>query len=249
MICITFDTDWMTDAHLARFLEEFPVPGRATFFCHDAFASVAASPHERCPHPFIADLDGWQDPLRDLTQRVDAAARGVRPHSCVFSHMVGVGLHALGFDYVSQANNLYQSRLAPFRHPWGVWELPIYYMDNMDFWMPANWTDLAHQPFDRQWIDAALANDDLYVFDFHPLHIALNTRAPDDYQRVKPAILSGTASPFDLTMAGRGTREFYLELCQAMTDAGHRSLSCSEALDGCTARRLPPLPRAEGARV
>lgn len=231
MICLTFDTDWMTEDTLARFLAEFAVPGDATFFCHDVFPCLAATRHEVCPHPFITDLAAWQAPLTELTRRLGRAARGVRPHSCVFSHMIGVGLHELGFDYVSQANGMYQPGHTPMRHPWGLWELPIYYMDNMDFWMGANWPALAHEPFSPAWIEQSLSDAGLYVFDFHPLHIALNTSSPQDYQRVKARIIDESVSPFDLTFPGRGARTYFLELCDALTSRGRRSHTCSHAVD------------------
>jgi hypothetical protein len=231
VICLTFDTDWMTDESLGRFLDEFPLPGRATFFCHDVFPCLERTRHELCPHPFIRDLSDWQAGLTDLTSRLGRRARGVRPHSCVFSHMIGVGLHDLGFEYVSQAHSMYQSGLTPFRHPWGVWELPIYYMDNMDFWMRTNWPSLGHEPFSREWIDRSLNDPGLYVFDFHPLHIALNTSSADDYQRVKARIIDDHVSPFDLTFPGRGAREYFVELCEALAGRGVNSHACFEAVD------------------
>jgi hypothetical protein len=231
VICLTFDTDWMTDANLARFLDEFPLPGRGTFFCHDAFPCLQGRGHELAPHPFIDDLTNWQAPLAALTARVAPGARGVRAHSCVFSHAVAVGLRSMQFEYVSQANELYRDGGRPFRHPWGVWELPIYYMDNMDFWVEPNWPELHHQPFDQQWISKAVHGPDVYVLDFHPIHIALNTRTPQDYQQVKSRIIDDGVSPFDLSYSGRGARVYFEELCAEMRRAGVESMGCGDALD------------------
>ena len=240
MICLTFDTDWMTEAALERFLHEFPIPGQATFFCHDAFACLASSRHDLCPHPFISNLNDWRATLEGLTRRVNAAARGVRTHACVFSHAICVGLHEMGFEYVSQASPLYQQGLVPFRHPWGVWELPIYYMDNMDFWVNTNWPGLNHEPFATRWIEGAVNGPDLYVLDFHPIHVALNTRTPEDYQRVKARIVEDGVSPFELTFPGRGAREYFQELCAAMIAAGRESVSCGTAIDIWSPRHPDP---------
>src|SRR5690349_3943255 len=90
MICLTFDTDWMSDEGIARFLAEFPFEGEGTFFLHDRFTSFGGSTHELCPHPFIGDLANWRDGLASLAAALPRRPRGVRPHSCVFSHMVGV---------------------------------------------------------------------------------------------------------------------------------------------------------------
>lgn len=235
MICLTFDTDWILDRDLGRFLQEFSIPGEATFFLHDAFPSLFTTAHELCPHPLIDDLARWPPSLAELAGRLPHPPKGVRPHSCVFSHMIGLGLHNMGYRYVSQATYLYQTGLAPMRHPWGIWEMPIFYMDNMDFWTAKNWPDIGHVPFSERLIRMAVEQDGLFVFDFHPLHIALNTRGPEDYAAVKEKIVTNGASPFDLTVPGRGVRTFFLELCAAMRNSGRHSYRCWDALGqlGC----------------
>ncbi len=235
MICLTFDTDWLADADLARFLNEFPIPGKATFFMHDLLPSAHDSRHELCPHPFFDDLTCWQTVLAACRAKLPASPKGVRPHSCVFSHMIGVGLHNLGYRYVSQATNLFQCGLGPHRHPWGLWEMPIYYMDNMDFCFGRNWPAAAHRPFAEDVICNAISRHGLYVFAFHPIHIVLNTRSFEDYELVKPKIVQERVSPFELTFPGRGTRTFFSELCLAMQAAGQTSYSCWDALEmlGC----------------
>jgi hypothetical protein len=235
MICLTFDTDWMSDAAMARFLREFPVPGRATFFLHDSFPSLMGSAHELCPHPFIEDLRNWKSTVTKAADNVPPSPKGIRPHACVFSHAIAVGLRELGYRYVSQASMLHDPRAAPVRHPWGIWELPIYYMDNMDFWAPGNWPEDRLETFRAEVLRHALDGEGVYVFDFHPLHIALNTRTPADYAAVKDRILKGE-SPFDLAYPGRGTRTFFLELCAAMRERDLPSMACWDALTKTGAR-------------
>ncbi len=236
MICLTFDTDWMTQETLARFLAEYPIPGKATIFVHADFPDLENTQHEICPHPFIDNLATWQDALKKVTRNLRGSPKGVRPHSCVFSHMVGIDLGLIGYRYVSQAHAMFETDLVPFRHPWGIWELPIYYMDNMDFWMAKNWPQDKHIPFSRSVIDNAINGESLFVFDFHPLHIALNTRNHEDYGSVKNKIASDGVSPFDLRFPGNGVQEFFKELCLQMSRANQRSYTCSEALAhfGCS---------------
>jgi len=232
MICLTFDTDWMTEADLAQFLEQFPIPGAGTYFVHRRFECLAGLQHEVCPHPFIENLSEWETGMQTLAASLGRPAAGVRTHSCVFSHMIGVSLHRLGYRYISQAQNLFEMGLKPFRHPWGIWELPIYYMDNMDFWMAVNWPDTGHRPFSPEVIRRAITGESLFVFDIHPLHVALNTRAPTDYTAVKDKIVREGVSPFELTYPGRGVRAFFEELCSAMREAAVTSATCTEALSG-----------------
>lgn len=230
MICLTFDTDWMGNRDIERFLELFPIPGEATFFLHQAIPALHSTTHELCPHPFIDNLSSWLPRLEALSRDLPVAPRGVRPHSCVFSHMIALQLHQSGYRYVSQGMSLYQTGLSPLRHPWGIWELPIYYMDNMDFCAQQNWPGIKHTVFDERIIDAALKEKGLFVFDFHPLHIALNTRTHADYSRVKDRIIRNETSPFDLASGGRGTRDFFLQLCSAMRASGRQSSTCWNAL-------------------
>lgn len=222
----------MTPESMREFLSHYSgvLRGRCTFFVHDQFPELFSTLHEICAHPFIGDLTDWERDLRRLAEFLPEAPKGVRPHSCVFSHMIGVGLKALGYTYVSQAQNLYQTDLRPFRHPWGIWELPIYYMDNMDFWMGRNWPSLGHQPFSESVIDKAVSGKALFVFDLHPIHIALNTRSPDDYSSVKEEIIKDGTSPFQLRFPGEGAGHFFEKLCDRMRAADVVSLSCSDAL-------------------
>lgn len=104
-------------------------------------------------------------------------------------------------------------------------------MDNMDFCIAKNWTDLGHVPFDPDIIKKAVDGEGLYVFDMHPLHVALNTRSFEDYAMVKDKILKEKISPFDLRFKGRGAGVFFEELCRAIRDSGQRSIACKEALN------------------
>ena len=233
MICITFDTDYITNDTLDKFIKMYinEIPGASTFFIHKNFPELFNQNCEICPHPFINNLEKWDTDLRNLEFCFDKKPKGLRTHSCVFSHMIGIDLNNKGYKWISQAQNLFSTNLYPFRHPWGIWELPIYYMDNMDFWMTKNWKNENHKPFDQKIIDKCLNNEGLYVFDFHPIHIALNTRNFNDYQRVKERITSNKENPFNLTYSGVGCRDFFERLCETLQISNKKSLTCSNALN------------------
>ena len=129
------------------------------------------------------------------------------------------------------SDDSFQGGLKPLRHPWGIWEMPIYYMDNMDFCLPMNWPDHAHVPFNPEVIRMALEEHGLYVFDFRALHIALNTRCHSDYLSVKERILSHGVSHFEAPFEGRGVRTFFLELCSAMQERRQYFLGCWDVLE------------------
>ena len=235
MICLTFDTDHMSQENLRKFLKEYVLPGKVTFFVHEYFPFLESTLHEICPHPLINDLSSWEEDFKRLVNEFKNRPLGVRTHSCLSSHMMEISFNKLGYKYVSNAETLFHKGLKPYRRAWGIWELPIYYMDNMDFWMVPNWPELGHIPFNRSVIEEAVTDEALYVFDFHPLHIVLNTRNSNDYNSVKKEIIKGKTSPFELRFEGRGVGVLFTELCSEMITRKMRSYTCSEALKhfGC----------------
>ena len=233
MICLTFDTDYMSAVDMEKFLKYYLFPGKGTFFLWKNLDGVNWGEHEIEPHPYLSQTKPWLLELNDLVQSLKIAPKGIRTHSCVYSQAFGVQLKQQGYQYVSMSTPLLQQNLYPYRHPWGIWELPIYYMDNMDFCMPRNWPDVKYSPFDQNIINQALFGKGLYVFDFHPLHIILNTRTFDDYESVKSELISAKKSPFECQdlFKGRGTRTFFQELCSSMESISTSSVTCLDALN------------------
>jgi hypothetical protein len=231
MICLTFDTDNMTEEWMAEFLKKFDWPGKATFFCHRYFSCLDRSRHEVGLHPYLQSLPDVEQAVCQLRNEVSPSAIGIRSHSCVTSHVIVEAFHKLGMQYCSNHEFLYQTSLRPFRQPWGLWELPIYYMDNMDFWFSEAWEDLEHEPFRREVMEQAFDSDGLFVFAFHPLHIALNTRRLSDYNQVRENIYEGRQAPFAMTFPGRGTRTFFEELLDMACEQGESFLSGKDVLE------------------
>ncbi len=229
MIVLTFDTDHVREADLARFLSEFPLPGRGTFFLDRRYPNIDFGEHEVGLHPVLADRDDWRATLSGLLAETPHAGHVIRPHSCTYSHMLGVMLAELGVRAISQTTPLFTRGLRPYRHPWGLWELPIYYMDSMDMTFPHNWPAVSHAPFDTDVIKASTNDDALYVYDFHPVHIMLNTPSFAHYQAVKPRVLAGE-SPTNLAAKGHGARWFYEELIKEMNRSRMTSTGCRAAI-------------------
>ena len=68
MIRITFDTDYMTNDTLDKFIKMYinEIPGASTFFIHKNFPELFNQTCEICPHPFINNLEKWDTDLRNL---------------------------------------------------------------------------------------------------------------------------------------------------------------------------------------
>jgi len=229
MICLTFDSDYMDEGRMAEFLETIGFPGRATVFCTQAYTCIGTTELEVGPHP---TLDAGADWTRELEEKraLFPEARGWRSHSCVFSHLLAEWLAGHGYNYVSTNDQFGQSGIQAIRHPWGLWHLPIYYMDNMDFSGRQFLGDDYGEPFSDKTIERALADDGLYVFDFHPIHLLLNTPDKDHYFAVRDRFKAGESLD-TIVFPGAGTRSFFDRLCAAMSRRGLRSLTLGEALD------------------
>ena len=231
VILLTFDTDYLSPQDLTRFAESFPIPGHATFFLWQPFSKLDLGPHEIGLHPFLSETESWRDTLVSFMDELGDRPAVLRPHSCAYAHTLGVTCAKLGFRAISQATYLYRGGLEPYRHPWGLWELPIYYMDSMDFTFSTNWPRLDHEPFSREILLRSIHDDALFLYDFHPLHLILNTSSLPEYQSLKSKIVDQGASPYDMMRSGRGAQTFYLELVELMEHSGIRSRTCSELLD------------------
>jgi Polysaccharide deacetylase len=234
VICLSFDTDRMDELRMSAFLDEVPIPGRATFFCTQRYDSLETTDHELAPHTYLGVDVNWGEQLAQ--QRLEfPRAVGWRSHSCVFSHILAEQLARTGFTYVSIHDELGATDLHPVRHAWGLWHLPIYYMDNLDFSARRFWGDEADEPFRRQVIDAAVMGEALFVFDFHPIHLALNSPNAEEYFARRDRFEAG-APLEEVRYAGFGALSFYRSLVDAMRAAGLESSSLKDALSAYVAK-------------
>ncbi len=105
----------------------------------------------------------------------------------------------------------------------------------MDFSRARFWGAAAEKPFARSLIDKALVEEGLYVFDFHPIHLMLNSPAPEYYFSVRDRFRAG--EPLSLIRYGDyGAGSYFVDLCRAMSEAGINSLSMEEALNSYESR-------------
>jgi hypothetical protein len=228
LICLSFDTDHLDDARMAEFVTEVPVPGTGTFFCTQRYEALEGSGHALCAHPLLDPGADWGAAL-DRAAEEFPDARGIRAHSSVSTHMLSVDLHRRGFRWISARDEAGRKDIVPYREAWGIWHAPIYYMDNMDFSFGDFWPGVEHRPFDPQLLTAAVKGEGVYVFDFHPVHLLLNTSSAEDYLSRRDRFLAG--DPLDeLRFDREGTRDYYDRLLGLMADAGVESASIDEAV-------------------
>jgi hypothetical protein len=229
VICLTFDTDHVDEPTMARFLSAYSLPGQATFFCTRTYAALAPSAHEIAPHPTLDAGGDWRSEL-EASRRQFPDAVSWRSHSCAFSHRIAEWLSCNGYQYVSVFDELGNAGLRPNRLPWGLWHLPIYYMDSLDLgrgrFQPAG----AGRVFDERLIEQAISAAGLYVFDFHPIHLLFNTPRLEFYMAARDRLRAG--APLEvLRYPGWGAASYFAVLCDRMRQSGMVSTKLCEVLD------------------
>ncbi len=208
-VCITLDVDWASDEVLAgalQLLDGLAIP--YTLFCTHPTpllsgldpASVEIAWHPeflggRPPEQVIEELAGWFP-----------EATGVRAHALYFhSRLVPLYLDR-GMEYLGHNLQFGQPELAPSTHWSGLVDIPGFWED-----------DVHALYFDGDFGPSLLSLEapGLKVFDFHPIHLALNTDRMPRYEQAREDIEARR----DLrphVNAGLGSRTFLVHVVETM---------------------------------
>ena len=177
MIAITSDTDWAPVEVIEYMLSILDERGiRATFFCTDrkAKSTIAAhSGHELAIHPNFRSGKDERNTLSKLL-RVCPNAKGVRSHCSYFHTKLTEIYEKLGIEYDS--NWFVPQGVRPFMLFNGILEIPMCFMDNLAF-------DSKHGFSSPLMLEPSALPS---VFNFHPVHVFLNTESPERYLKAKP---------------------------------------------------------------
>lgn len=215
-IYITMDMDWACDGVLADTISladhlDIPV---CLFVTHDTpmLAELRGDPHFTLGiHPnFLPQLNGQTPvPYRETIEKLLAIvpeAEIIRCHALVDATPVLVTAQALGLKADMNLFIPFSSGipLNPFRHFSGIKRLPFFYEDDA-------WTLEPDRPSPEQHLSAA--DNNLCIFNFHPIHLYLNTEDMDRYNRAKPYYRDfDRLAPFVNHNEGFGARDFLLRI-------------------------------------
>jgi hypothetical protein len=163
----------------------------------------------------------------------------VRTHACINSHMLSMEFRRRGFEWLSAREEPGRRGIAPYREPWGLWHVPIYYMDNLDFSFRDFWPDVPTTSFRRELLEVAITEPGIYVFDFHPIHLMLNSTSARPYLSRRDRFIAG--EPLDaIRCEGYGAGDYYRELVGLMEAADLGSLRISDSLAAVTREEALP---------
>lgn len=182
-VAITADVDWAPDAVIKYMISLFETKKiRCTFFCthfSEVLLSADKELFELAIHPnfnpLIEGQVGTTDKIIDNLMSIYPHAKGVRSH-CMFQSTGILNQFAnRGLIYESNHFLPYHTNVSPFLLWNGMVRLPYIWEDDIHWSYGNNFDNL----------NINLKDSGLKIFDFHPIHIYLNTTNGDHYLRAK----------------------------------------------------------------
>ena len=215
-VYVTMDMDWANDGVLAdtvSLVEALNIPV-CFFVTNDTPMLETLRSHPLFTlgiHPnFLPQLNGqtnksWRETLEEMHTLVPEA-QVIRCHSLVDATPVLMAAKELGFRADMNLFIPFSSgiSLQPFTHFSGLKRLPFFFEDDA-------WT---LEP-DRPSVEAHILRKgtDLRIFNFHPIHLYLNTENMERYTRAKPYYHDFEAlAPFVNKGEAFGSRDFLLRM-------------------------------------
>ncbi|MEW6470015.1 MAG: hypothetical protein AB1458_13890 [Bacteroidota bacterium] len=176
VISISMDMDWAPDEVVRYSLDILDRYGiRATLFMTNKLG-IDVSPHEQGIHPNFTSIDFE----KHIAERLDdfPGTVGSRSHSFFFTERFRPLYEKYGIEYDSNVMMYRQKDIHPYRiAPWTL-EIPIFWMDNFYIEMEGEYPDYSLAKLD-------VGSPGYKVFDFHPVHVFLNTCSIKEYQEAK----------------------------------------------------------------
>lgn len=219
-IFLTFDIDWAHDEIIEDVLQicmQHHVP--ATFFATHktnilSYEALKKDNFEIGLHPnfnklLYGDSNGknFLDICSDLKEYFPDAT-SVRSHSLCFGSLIQTAYNKIGITHDSSIIVPYQTNDFPL-FPWKMWDdlirVPYFFCDYI--------TAMTRGAP----ISELVSRSGLKVFDFHPIHIFLNTESLDRYELTRP-FHHNPKELIKYRFNGYGSRSRLIELVQSLRD-------------------------------
>lgn len=219
LVFITIDIDWAPEPVLEdmeSLLHSLSIP--ATIFTTHASETIARLQHtssvEVGLHPNFNTCLAKNGPARDAetilaeTKKLAPTATAIRCHSLMQSSRLFALFRDHGLTHEVNTFVPFAScrKLEPWRHPMGITSVPFLWEDDfacLEMPMP-----LSPLP--------ALELQGIKVFNFHPIHLYLNTIRLADYETAKKSFFEPEAmDPLRRPEGSNGIRDLFLSLTNA----------------------------------
>jgi len=226
-ICLTFDIDWAPDDVIRPVLRSMEEAGvKATLFAtHESrlLASLDEQRFEIGLHPNFNDAWGdFESPLREL-KALYPQARGGRSHCLhVSSHIIQL-YRKYGLEYESNTFLPYHGGLHPVLGAWNLDDLvsvPFFWSDDNRY--ASSTESLEHLVLDRP---------GLKVFNFHPIHVYMNTYSEEHYNAYKRHYQDPVGLESHINRSRPGVGTFFADLLNYIVEQRQETHTLSEVCD------------------
>lgn len=212
---LTFDVDWANDSIIDDTLALVNSHGvKASWMmthATDTVSSIRQSGHEVGIHPnfnFLLMGDkskggSAEHIVSDLLSQFPYA-KAIRSHSVAQSSRLSQLFYRLGLRFESNdylPGNVFES-VRPFISETGITKVPYIFSD-----------ELACLTDNNNIRNLCAGRESLKVFDFHPIHVFLNTESLDRYERTRP-LHNKPKELIKHRYEGYGTRDRLIELLE-----------------------------------
>ncbi len=213
-VFVTVDLDWADDEILANAVQVLDGHGLAftLFATHQSDLVRTLASRSRCEigiHPRIDSVLSVSDrPNEDPSgfgtlRAVFPAATSVRSHSLVQSSRLHNQFAACGFTH--ESNTYVPAGSGLQLRPWRIWNglirVPFAWADDIHLYSGGSPRDIL-----------GLRDVGLCVIAVHPIHLFLNTDAPERYERYKGAVRRGERIDDCVNRTRRGVRDAFSEI-------------------------------------
>jgi len=241
IIAISIDTDWVPDEiveHTLKLLDKYSIP--ATFFLTNQI-NLDFSKHEIAIHPnFQSEIKDKSETIEvdDYEYRILSAihslypdSKGIRTHSLYSFNRLYKLFSDFGLEYASNFEMPFQSDIKPFPSRYGVIQVPIYMMD--DFILK-NYSIIK-----KKHVEVFAAKNyitrksGLKVFDFHPIHIYINTCSEEHYLSCKKHYHNPKKLE-EFRFQGKGIATLFEEILEKISLSSVESMTLIDAIDKYT---------------
>lgn len=217
--CITIDVEWSPDELIDIVIDKLnSYKIKATFF---ATHPVRIKGHEIALHPNYLSFETYEETIAKLLGYFQNA-KGVRGHRLMTDELLLSIYQKLGILYQSGYLMLGMKNIRPFFLEFNVMEIPLFYMDRIHFDEP--W--FSKKGFSINSID--LKSPGLKVFDFHPIHVFLNTEKSSRYETAKKYYHEPKLLESYRNKAKEGIGTYFDSLLESLSKNGHRTYTLTE---------------------
>jgi len=176
VIAITMDTDWAPEAVVHEAAQYIRSAGcKVTAFCTGTYD---VDVDELAIHPNFTELEDLNAPIEKLKALYPDAV-GTRSHCLFYTERLRPLYSRHGLTYDSNAIQYQRRRIQPSLLGRDTLSLPVFFMDCFHLELAENRSDC----FSTDWID--WDDTGLKIFDFHPVHILLNSHSVAHYEEAK----------------------------------------------------------------